>query len=70
MNQSNIEKGSEKNDTSDLGPELPVRRENDPDEALRAYEALGGGPIVLDAATDRRLLWKIDAVLMPVSIRK
>ena len=39
---------------------------DDVDEALRAYEGIDPSTIHLDAATARRLLWRIDLVLMPV----
>ena len=38
----------------------------DADEALRAFEGLGGEKIELDEATSKRLLHRIDLLMMPV----
>lgn len=41
---------------------------NDADEAMKAFAGLEGEAVVLDEATNKRLLRKIDMNLMPVCI--
>lgn len=36
------------------------------DEAMKAMANYDGPPLVLDEATNKRILWKIDTHLMPV----
>jgi hypothetical protein len=45
-----------------------VKHAIDPDEAMKAFEGHEGEMLVLDAATNKRLLRKIDFHLMPVCI--
>ena len=43
-----------------------AKHAQDADEALKAFEGTDGEVLVLDAATEKRLLRKIDMMLMPV----
>ena len=48
---------------------IPARHHDaSADEALRVFEAFGGKPSELDAATSKRLLRRINIFMMPVSI--
>lgn len=44
-----------------------VRHVQDADEAMKAFEGQEGEVLVLDEETNRKLLWKIDRTIMPVS---
>lgn len=48
-------------------PEEILKHAHDADEAMKAFAGHEGEVIQLDEATNRRLLRKIDANLMPVS---
>lgn len=47
-------------------PERVLKHANDADEAMKAFEGHEGEVLVLDGATNRRLLSKIDRNIMPV----
>ena len=53
---------------SGKAPDVVVQHANDADEAMKAFAGRDGEILVLDEATNRRLLRKIDRHLMPVSI--
>ena len=52
-------------DSGDIPAEI-VKHANDADEAMKAFQGHEGQVIVLDEATNKRLLRKIDLHLMPV----
>ena len=54
------------NDKNGAPPSEVVKHANDADEAMRAFEDHDGEVLVLDEATNRRLLWKIDRNILPV----
>lgn len=45
-----------------------VMHANDADEAMKAFEGQDGESLVLDKATNRRLLRKIDLNILPVCV--
>ena len=47
-------------------PEKVLQHSNDADEAMKAFEGHEGEVLVMDEATNRRLLRKIDLNIMPV----
>ena len=47
-------------------PERVLKHANDADEAMKAFEGHEGEVLVLDGATNKRLLRKIDQNIMPV----
>jgi ACS family allantoate permease-like MFS transporter len=47
-------------------PEKVLQHANDADEAMKAFEGHDGEAIVIDYATNKRLLRKIDLNIMPV----
>ena len=47
--------------------EVIVKHANDADEAMKAFEGYEGESLVLDEATSKKLLRKIDWHLMPAS---
>ena len=47
--------------------EAIIKHANDADEAMKAFEGYEGESLVLDEATNKKLLRKIDWHLMPVS---
>ena len=47
-------------------PERVLKHANDADEAMKAFEGHEGEILVLDGATNKRLLSKIDWNIMPV----
>ena len=49
-------------------PSEVVKHANDADEAMRAFEDHDGELLVLDEATNRRLLRKIDRNILPVRV--
>lgn len=50
-----------------ITPDAVVKHANDADEAMKAFAGHDGEILVLDEATNKRLLRKIDMHLMPVS---
>lgn len=52
-------------DSSDIPAEI-IKHANDADEAMKAFQGHEGETMVLDEATNKRLLRKIDMHLMPV----
>ncbi len=52
-------------DSGDIPTEI-IKHANDADEAMRAFQGHEGEVIVLDEATNKRLLRRIDMHLMPV----
>ena len=57
------------NDSGDIAPEI-MKHANDADEAMKAFQGHEGEIMVLDEATNKRLLRKIDLHLMPVRHRQ
>lgn len=55
-------------DSGDVPAEI-IKHANDADEAMKAFQGHEGEIIVLDEATNKRLLKKIDMHLMPVCDR-
>ena len=51
--------------SSDIPAEI-IKHANDADEAMKAFKGHEGEVIVLDEATNKRLLRRIDLHLMPV----
>lgn len=49
-------------------PEEVLKHANNADEAMKAFAGHEGENLVLDEATNKRLLRKIDSVLMPVCL--
>ena len=49
-----------------VAPAQVLKHSYDADEAMKAYEDFDGEPIVLDEATNKRLLRKIDLNIMPL----
>ena len=47
-------------------PKEVLKHSNDADEAMKAFEGHDGEVIVVDQATNKRLLRKIDLNIMPV----
>ena len=47
-------------------PEKVLKHANDADEAMKAFEGHEGEVLILDEATNRRLLRKIDLNILPV----
>ena len=47
-------------------PERVLKHANDADEAMKAFEGHEGEVLVLDGATNKRLLNRIDRNIMPV----
>ncbi len=47
-------------------PAVIVKHANDADEAMKAFEGHGGEILILDEATNKRLLRKIDLNILPV----
>lgn len=47
-------------------PEKVLQHSNDADEAMKAFEGHEGEVLVMDEATNKRLLRKIDLNIMPV----
>jgi len=47
-------------------PEEVLKHSNDADEAMKAFEGHDGEVLVVDQATNKRLLRKIDLNIMPV----
>ena len=47
-------------------PERVLKHANDADEAMKAFEGHEGEMLVLDGATNKRLLSRIDRNIMPV----
>ena len=69
MNEKEVSAvGLEKANTVDVGdiPTEIIKHANDADEAMKAFQGHEGEVIVLDEATNRRLLRRIDLNLMPV----
>jgi hypothetical protein len=52
-------------DSRSAAPDF-IKHAIDPDEAMKAFEGHEGEVLVLDTATNKRLLRKIDLYLMPV----
>lgn len=50
-------------------PERVLKHANDADEAMKAFEGHEGEVLVLDGATNKRLLNRIDRNIMPVRYR-
>jgi hypothetical protein len=63
---SNVEKEHVRRWETEGAPPSFIKHAIDPDEALKAFEGYEGEVLVLDAATNKRLLRKIDLHLMPV----
>ena len=55
-------------DSGDI-PAVVLKHANDADEAMKAFNGREGEVVVLDEATNKRLLRKIDLHLMPVNRR-
>lgn len=49
-------------------PAQVLKHANDADEAMKAFEGHDGELLVLDEATNRRLLRKIDLNILPVRV--
>ena len=49
-------------------PAQVLNHANDADEAMKAFEGHDGELLVLDEATNKRLLRKIDQNILPVSV--
>ena len=64
ISQADLE-GSPTNDSGDI-PVVVMKHANDADEAMKAFQGHEGEILVLDEATNKRLLRKIDRNLMPV----
>ncbi len=47
-------------------PAVVVKHANDADEAMKAFEGHAGEILILDEATNKRLLRKIDLNILPV----
>ena len=59
---------SVESDINGITPDaVVIKHANDADEAMKAFAGHGGEILVLDEATNKRLLRKIDMHLMPVS---
>ena len=56
------------NDKDGGPPSEVVKHANDADEAMRAFEDHDGEVLVLDEATNKRLLRKIDRNILPVRV--
>lgn len=56
------------NDKDVAPPAQILKHANDADEAMKAFEGHGGELLVLDEATNRRLLRKIDMNILPVCV--
>ena len=54
------------NDKDVAPPAQVVKHANDADEAMKAFEGHDGELLVLDEATNKRLLRKIDLNILPV----
>ena len=50
-------------------PERVLKHAHDADEAMKAFEGHEGEILVLDGATNKRLLSRIDRNIMPVSYK-
>ena len=55
-------------ETAGHAPDKVILHANDADEAMKAFAGSEGEVLVLDEATNRRLLRKIDMNLMPAGI--
>ncbi len=49
-------------------PEIILKHANDADEAMKAFVGREGEMLVLDEATNKRLLRKIDLNILPVGL--
>ena len=56
------------NDKDGAPPAQVLNHANDADEAMKAFEGHDGELLVLDEATNKRLLRKIDLNILPVSV--
>jgi ACS family allantoate permease-like MFS transporter len=63
---SDVEKEPVRRWESGGAPPSFINHAIDPDDAMKAFEGHEGEVLVLDAATNKRLLRKIDLHLMPV----
>lgn len=63
----NVEKISV-DDKDGAPPAQVLNHANDADEAMKAFEGHDGELLVLDEATNKRLLRKIDLNILPVSV--
>lgn len=61
-----MEKESISPEITGTAPEEVLKHSNDADEAMKAFAGHDGEVLVLDEATNKRLLRKIDTNLMPV----
>ena len=55
-------------DKDGTAPPIVLKHANDADEAMKAFQDHDGRVLVLDEATNRRLLRKIDLNILPVPI--
>ena len=55
-------------DNNGAPPDQVLKHANDADEAMKAFEGHDGELLVLDEATNRKLLRKIDLNILPVCI--
>ena len=53
-------------DKDGTAPPIVLKHANDADEAMKAFQDHDGRVLVLDEATNRRLLRKIDLNILPV----
>ncbi len=53
-------------DKNGAPPAVVVKHANDADEAMKAFEGHAGEILILDEATNKRLLRKIDLNILPV----
>ena len=58
------------NDKDALPPAQVLKHANDADEAMKAFEGHQGELLVLDEASNRRLLRKIDLNILPVRVAR
>lgn len=63
-----MEKESISPEVTGTAPEEVLKHANDADEAMKAFAGQEGEILVLDEATNKRLLKKIDMNLMPVCL--
>lgn len=55
-------------DKTGLPPVQVIEHATDADEAMKVFEGHDGGSLVLDEATNKRLLRKIDLNILPVCV--
>lgn len=67
MGSPHLEKKTQLQQRAGSLPKNVIKHANDADEAMKAFAGYEGEVIVLDEATSKKLLKRIDLHLMPVS---